>query len=315
MIRIGVDLGGTDIKIGAVTDDGRLLRSLSTPTRPERPFEAVVADICAHIRELLDGMGLGEADVASVGVGLPGAANTETGHALYCTNLGWLDVPFREEMQRFFSCPVLMENDANAAALAENRVGASRGCSSSVMITLGTGVGGGIILDGKPWRGFFYMAGEIGHMTLVPNGLRCNCGRSGCVERYCSATALTEQARQACLTHPENDMLRRAEGHPERITARDVVDAAKAGDETALRIFTDFARHLALAVDNVINTLNPEMIVLGGGVSRAGEFLLEAVRAWIPPFEMGLRRQQTRIGLAALGNEAGMIGAALLALI
>ena len=232
--------------------------------------------------------------------------------AVNCTNLRWLDVPVRAEMQRYFNCPVRLENDANAAALAENRVGVSAGCSSSILITLGTGVGSGIVLNGKPWSGHHGVAGEVGHMILVPDGLLCNCGRCGCVERYCSATALVTQARQACLTHADNGMLRMAGGDPANITARLVVDAAKAGDPVALRVFRNFVRYLAMTVDNVINFLDPEMVVLGGGVSRAGAFLLNAVRGYIPACDMGQERPGTRIELAALGNEAGMIGAAML---
>ena len=312
MIRIGIDLGGTDIKTGAVSEEGKLLSWVRTATGAERPYEAIVADMASCIRQLLTEMELPETAVRSIGIGLPGSVDDAEGMAINCTNLGWLDIPVRQEMQRYFHCPVWLENDANAAAYAENCVGVSAGCSSSVLITLGTGVGSGIVLNGKPWGGFHGMAGEVGHMTLVPDGIMCNCGRLGCVERYCSATALVAQARQACLTNADNGILQMAGGDPAAITAKTVVDAAKMGDTVAMRIFADFARFLAITVDNVINILNPEMVVLGGGVSRAGTFLLDAVRAFIPPCDMGQLRPVTRVELAALGNEAGMIGAAML---
>lgn len=312
MIRIGIDLGGTDIKTGAVSEDGRLLRWMRTPTGARRPYEAIIADMADSIRRLLKELELPETAIASIGIGLPGSVDDALGMAVNCTNLGWLDIPVRQEMQRYFHCAVRLENDANAAAYAENRVGVSAGCSSSVLITLGTGVGSGIVLNGKSWSGFHGTAGELGHMTLVPDGIMCNCGRLGCVERYCSATALASQARQACLTDPDNEMLRMAGGDPACITSKTVVDAAKAGDTVAMRIFMSYARYLAMTVDNVINFLNPEMVVLGGGVSRAGAFLLDAVRALIPPCDMGQQRPVTRVELAALGNEAGMIGAAML---
>ena len=312
MIRIGVDLGGTQIKVGAVSDGGQLLCRSQAATGAARPFAEVIRAMAGQIRGLTEQMGLDAGDIASIGVGLPGVADDRNGRAINCTNLGWLDAPIRDELRRYFDCPVRLENDANAAALAENRVGVSAGCESSVLITLGTGVGSGIVLKGRIWPGFHGMAGEVGHMTLVAGGLPCNCGRRGCVERYCSATALVEQARHACLTRPDNAILRAAQGRPEAITGKMVVDAAKAGDETALRIFTEFARYLALTIDGVINFLNPEMIVLGGGLSWAGAFLLDAVRGFIPPYEMGQERPVTRVALAALGNEAGMIGAAML---
>ncbi len=197
MIRIGIDLGGTDIKVGAVNDRGQLLAWTQTKTGPERPYAAIIADMAACIRKLLKELELQDADVASIGIGVPGVADNKRGHAVNCTNLGWRDVPCREEMGRYFRCPVLLENDANAAAYAEYCAGVSAGCESSVLITLGTGVGSGIVLNGRPWSGHNGTAGEVGHMTLVPDGLLCNCGRAGCVERYCSATALVTHARQA----------------------------------------------------------------------------------------------------------------------
>ena len=312
MIRIGIDLGGTHIKIGAVNEDGRLVKWLQAETGAGRPFPVIIGDIAAGIRQLLGELGLTESDIASIGAGVPGYADDRTGRAINCTNLGWLDEPFRDEMQRYFDCPVHVENDANAAALAENSVGVSKGCEISVLITLGTGLGSGIVLHGKPLTGFHGAAGEVGHMTLVPDGLLCNCGRAGCVERYCSATALVTHARQACLTWPDNGILRLAGGDPKAITGKTVVDAAKEGDEIALRIFMSFAHYLAVTIDNVINFIDPEMVVLGGGISRAGSFLLDAVKSYIPPCEMGQKRPMPRIELAALGNEAGMIGAAML---
>ena len=312
MIRIGIDVGGTDIKVGAVSREGELIGCLSAPTGADRPFEAVVADMAQGVGRLLKQMGLPRSEVSMIGLGLPGAVDPARGAAVNCTNLGWLDVPVRDEMNRYFDCPVLLENDANAAAIAENRVGASAGCRSSVMITLGTGVGSAILFGGKPWPGHHGMAGEIGHTVLVPGGLHCNCGRSGCAERYCSATALAAQGRQACLMYGDNGMLRMAGGDPSKITAKIVIDAAKAGDQAALAVFNDFARHLAAMVDTVISFIDPEIVVLGGGVSRAGNFLLDAVKANIPPCDMGQPRPLSRIELAALGNEAGMIGAAML---
>ena len=312
MIRIGIDVGGTQIKVGAVTDGGRLLTSAAVPTGAGRLYTAMIDDMAGCVAQLLARLDARPEALSMIGVGLPGYVDNERGLAVNCTNLNWIDVPVRAALGRYYGCPVLLENDANAAAIAEGRVGAAAGCASCVMITLGTGVGSAILLDGRVWRGSHGVAGELGHMTVVPGGLYCNCGRSGCADRYCWATALAAQGRQACLMYGDSAMLAMAGGDPAAVTAKMVTEAARTGDRAALAAFGDYTRHLATLVDNVISLLDPEVVLLGGGVSRAGAFLLDAVKALIPPCDMGQRRPLPRIALAALGNEAGMIGAALL---
>ena len=215
-------------------------------------------------------------------------------------------------MQKYFQKPVFIDNDANAAALAESCAGASVGCKSSILLTLGTGVGGGIIINGKPWAGAHGRAGEIGHMILVPDGVPCTCGRSGCVERYCSGTALIRAARQECCNFPDTVILQKAGGNMDRINAKQVIDAAKEGDASALRVFNSFVKYLAMTINDITAFFDPDIIVLGGGVSYAGDFLLNSVAELLPRYQMFKALPIPKLALAKLGNEAGIVGAAML---
>lgn len=312
MVYIGIDLGGTNIAVGVVTEAGSILAEASAKTLYQRPYQEIVKDMAACAFKALEKAGLTAADVKSIGIGIPGVADQKEGRVIFCTNLAWHDIPLRAELQKYIDKPVYIDNDATVAGLAESYAGVSAGCQSSVFFTLGTGVGAGIVIDGKPWSGAHGVGSELGHMTLVVDGVPCTCGNDGCVERYCSATAIIRMARQACLGYPDSDILRRAGGDPEKINAKIVIDAAKAGDPTAMRVFDRYAKYLAITINNVTAFLDPEMIVLGGGVSHAGKFLLDAVCAQLPRYLMYKTLPSPRIELAKLGNEAGIIGAALL---
>ena len=312
MVYIGVDLGGTNIAVGVVTEEGKILAEASTKTLYQRPYQEIVKDMAICAKKALDKAGLTEDDVKSVGIGIPGVADQKEGRVIFCTNLAWHDIPLREELQKYIQKPVYIDNDATVAGLAEAYAGVSAGCQSSVFLTLGTGVGAGIMIDGKPWSGAHGVGSELGHMTLVVDGVPCTCGNDGCVERYCSATALIRMAKQSCLAYPESMIMTLADNDPEKISAKTVIDAAKAGDPTAKRIFDRYAKYLAITINNVTAFMDPEMIVLGGGVSRAGEFLLDAVEEKLPRYLMYKTLPSPKICLAKLGNEAGIIGAALL---
>ena len=312
MVYIGIDLGGTNIAVGIVDEKGNILAQTSTPTLPERPYQDLVKDMAGCILSVMGKAGVTSDDIQSIGIGIPGVADQKEGSVIFCTNLGWRDIPLREEMQKYINKPVFIDNDATVAGLAESVVGVSAGCQSSVFITLGTGVGAGIVINGRPWSGAHGVGSELGHMTLVVDGVPCTCGNDGCVERYCSATAIIRMARAACLGYPESMMMKMAGDDPEKIDARVVIDAAKAGDPTALQVFNRFTRYLAITVNNVTAFLDPEMIVLGGGVSKAGEFLLENVKKQLPRYLMYKTLPSPRLELARLGNEAGIIGAAML---
>jgi glucokinase len=201
MKYIGIDVGGTHMAAGVVDEKGAIRAKAETATMPGRPFESIIADMGAIASKALDKSGVPLDDIACIGIGIPGIADNEKGDVIFCTNLFWKDEPLRRELQKYINKPVWIENDATVAGFAENAIGVSRGCKSSVFLTLGTGVGGGIIIDGKPWTGAHGVASELGHLTMVIDGEPCTCGKEGCLERYCSATALIRMAKEICLAH------------------------------------------------------------------------------------------------------------------
>lgn len=314
MIRIGLDIGGTGIQIGAVDEENRIIAQSSIPTRKDIPFEEQVEQMTDCIRSLLDAPGqprLSLDQVASIGAGIPGIANDE-GTVIKCTNLGWNYVPLREEFMKRIDKPFFVDNDANVAALAESVAGISAGSSSSVFITLGTGIGSGIIINGKIWKGHHGIGAELGHMILELDGIPCSCGNFGCVEQYCSATAIIRMAREQVAVHPESLILSLARGDASKINAKLVFDALREGDSIAEKVFRKYVSYLARMIANVTNLLDPEMIILGGGVSKAGSILLNAVREEFPQYVIFRDQPLPRIEIASLSAEAGIIGAAML---
>ena len=312
MVYIGIDLGGTNIAVGVVSEAGSILAETSAKTLAERSYQEVIRDMAACVMKAVTKAGMTEADIASIGIGIPGVAQGDSGVVFNCTNLGWINVPLRAEMQKYINKPVFLDNDANVAALAESYFGVSAGYKSSVMITLGTGVGGGIVINGRPWAGAHGRGGEIGHMTLVPDGAPCTCGNNGCVERYCSATAIIRMAKQECYSFPNTAILKKAGGDINRVNAKLVIDAAKEGDASALRVFNSFVKYLAMTINDITAFFDPDIIVLGGGVSYAGDFLLNNVAALLPRYQMFKALPLPKLALAKLGNEAGIVGAAML---
>lgn len=312
MVYIGLDVGGTTFKAGVVTEDGRILHKDAMPTGIERPYQEIIADMAALCKKVAADAGFSMDEVKAIGVGVPGLFDNRTGRIPFCTNLGWHDIPFVEEMKKHLSTPVIGDNDATVAGLAESIAGVSAGIRDCVFLTLGTGVGGGIIIDGKPYSGAHGCGSEIGHMMIKMDGELCTCGNYGCFERYASATAIIREARKAIAQHPESSMLAACGGDLEKLNAKIVIDAAKAGDETAKTVFDGYVQGLAVGIINIINMLDPEVIVLGGGVSAAGEFLLNAVREAVKPMVFFKTMPYARIELAQLGNDAGIIGAAML---
>ena len=312
MYYVGIDLGGTNIKAGIVNGEGKILSEAFCKTQAQRPYQDIVRDMAGCMMQALKNAKLTTEDIVSVGIGIPGYADQKTGVVVFCTNLGWRDVPLQEEMRKYIGLPVAIDNDATVAGYAESIAGVSKDAKSSVFLTLGTGVGGGIVINGRPWSGAHGVGSEVGHMTLSVDGVPCTCGNSGCVERYTSATAIIRMARQACITYPNSAMMLRAEGDISRINAKTVIDAAKAGDRAALEVFDEYCKYLAITINNIICFMDPEMIVLGGGVSHAGGFLLDRVRDKIPRYLLYKSLPYPEIRLASLGNEAGTIGAAMI---
>ncbi|MBQ8094457.1 MAG: ROK family protein [Clostridia bacterium] len=312
MVSIGIDLGGTNIAAGVVNDDGQIEARLCVATRPERSYSEILSSMADCVHQLMDNHRISCDQIRGVGIGIPGIVIEPLGLVAQCTNLRWFNRPIRTDMKSFIPFPVRISNDANLAALAESCSGAAAGCRSCALLTLGTGVGGGIVINGRPWSGALGQAGEFGHTVLVADGIPCACGRSGCVEQYCSATALASKARHLCTAFPESAILAAANGNPDSISAEMVINAARNGDPQAMRLFRQYAHYLALTIDNIINTVNPEVVLIGGGVSQAGSFLLDAVRAEIPSHTCGFSRPLPRVELAKLRNDAGIIGAAML---
>ena len=312
MIRIGVDVGGTGIQIGVVDKEFHIIQESSIPTRTDIPFEEQVKHITDCIVSTVQAAGLNEDDIESVGIGIPGIASAKTGEIIKCTNMGWYHVPFRDVFNRYLNKPVHIDNDANVAALAESVAGISAGTSSSVFITIGTGIGSGIIINGRIWSGAHHIGAELGHVIFDLDGVPCTCGNHGCLERYCSATALIRMAREAVAEQPDSLILRSVNMDPSRIEAKTVFDAARQGDTLAVSVYNRYTDYLAQAIASVVNLLDPEVIVLGGGVSKAGHFLLDPLTQKYKQYIVFNDQPLPPVKIAVLGSEAGIIGAAML---
>lgn len=310
MYQIGIDIGGTSIKIGLVNDHLEIIRRSSIPFRCVGG-EQVAAMIAEEIHNLLAQEPKIDA-IESIGVVLPGSIDKTQSIVIDAHNLDFHNVPFKAQLQaQFPTIPVYLANDADGAALAELGRGAFEGCKTAVLLTLGTGVGGGVILGGKLFSGGTGLGAELGHMTLVNGGEACTCGNHGCVEAYCSATALKRDGIRAMEANPDSLLHKKSVGCKDRIDAKFVIDCAKEGDDTAKKIFDTYVDHLAAACISVVHILDPEVIAIGGGVCHAGEFLFEPLRKGID--EKCFFSEHGKIVPAVMGNDAGIVGAAMLA--
>lgn len=312
MLYIGIDLGGTNIAAGLVDEDGQILHKCSIPTGVERGAEAIVNDMARLCLRLIDETHHTVADIKAIGVGVPGICHPTNGVVEFCTNLFWHKVPLREIMNRTIDLPVYIGNDATVAGLAESVAGISKGVENSVFITLGTGVGGGIVINHKVYSGTHGIGSELGHMIIVTDGEPCTCGSRGCWERYASATALRRMGVEAAAAHPESILNASCGGDLNKLTARGIVDSAKKGDSAAMEVFNKYVHYIAVGIVTIINAFDPEVIAIGGGVSAAGEFLLDAIRKDVSTMIFCKEVDCARIELAILGNDAGIIGAAML---
>lgn len=314
MYYLGVDLGGTTIKVGLVNEQYQILQSLSGPTGRERSSEEVLKDMALLCLEVMKLQGITEKEIHSIGIGSPGIASPNEGMILSSSNLNFNHVNVRKEIQKYINTDVYVENDANCAALGEAICGAAKGESNVVVVTLGTGVGGGIVTGGRINRGNFFGAGEIGHQVICyENGVPCGCGRKGCWEQYASATALIRQAKVAVEKAPESMILSLAkEQKVDNINAKVIFDAAQAGDQIAQNVLERYFKYIACGITNIINTIEPGMIVLGGGMSAQKEYLSSPVTKYVQEEMYGGLSLKTKIKAATLGNDAGIIGAAFL---
>ena len=311
MHYIGVDLGGTTVKVGLLDNEYKIIDKMVAPTGSERTSEEILKDMAILCKEIMDKHELSEKDIHSIGIGCPGIASPKEGIIYFSSNLDFDQVNVRKEIQKYINVDVYVDNDANCAALGEVICGAAKGQDDVIVVTLGTGVGGGIVLGGKVYGGAFCGAGEIGHQIIQLDGHTCGCGRKGCWEQYASATALIRDAKEAAIKNPETKMISLAENGLEGINAKVVFDAAQSGDEVAKSVLDNYFRYIAHGLTNLINVLQPSMIVLGGGMSAQKENLTIPVTKYIQEEMYGGLKLQTRIESAILGNDAGIIGAAL----
>lgn len=312
MLYIGIDVGGTTAKAGVVDEEGKILAKSVCKTGKERAFEDIAADMAELCRRVVRESGHEMADIAAVGVGIPGEQDPRSGLVAFCNNLGWVNVPLMQRLREALGLGVYVDNDANVAALAESAFGASRDVKSSILVTLGTGVGGGIVENRRVRTGAHGVGGEIGHMVVVVDGEKCNCGHRGCWEKYASATAIIRMGRALMEEKPDCALARQLGGDAAQLNAKAVLDLAKAGDADCMGIFETYVKYLCVGLANLINIYDPDMIVLGGGVAYAGDFLLDAVRAALGDYVYCPALSWARVELARMGNDAGIIGAAML---
>jgi glucokinase len=320
MYRIGIDLGGTNIAAGIVNDNFEIICKASVPTGAERPAAEIAADMAAICHAVCEKAGIAPSEIASVGIASPGIANHDAGVVEYCCNIpSFHQFNVCEAVRAGFPVAhVFVENDANAAAWGEAIAGAAKGTSSSIMITLGTGVGGGIIIDGKVYSGFNGAGGELGHIVIVKDGAPCSCGRRGCWEAYSSATALirmTQEKLDECAATGRKTLMTDLVAKKGRVNGRTSFDGMRAGDEAAKEVVDTYLSYLACGLANMINVFQPEILSIGGGISGEGQSLIDALLPLIrKECYGGSTVKATEIRIAKLGNDAGIIGAAVLGL-
>ena len=314
MYRIGVDLGGTNIAVGIIDENNKIVAKASRKTKAPRAAELIFDDMAEAIKEAMDQIYITNADVISIGVGTPGSVNKGEELIEFANNLGFNNVPaYKLLRERTGFDKVYFDNDANCAALGEAIAGCGQGVKNFVMVTLGTGVGSGIIVNGKLVTGMNYAAGEMGHMVIQFGGLQCNCGRHGCWEKYSSATALIAQTKDAMRANFNSLMWEMVDNDINKVSGRTAFDAMRKGDATAQAVVNQYVAYLACGVGNIINTFQPDMVCVGGGIGNEKENLLAPTRKLIVSERYTVHaKKQTQLVAAVLGNDAGIIGAALL---
>ena len=314
MKYVGVDIGGTNLKAGLVDENGVLLATQKMKVASIADDDGLAWTVASLVQELAHTVNISVSDVASVGVGVPGTVEIRSGSINYTCNLPLRNVPLRKLFHRYLSIPLYIENDANCAALAEFLVGAGRDSKRFVTITLGTGVGAGIVHNGKIYHGANGMAGEVGHMVIQRGGLPCPCGRHGCWEQYASATALKRMTAAALAAHPHSILAQVVAENEGRVSGQSAFIAARRGDPVGQQVCDEYVDYLACGVVNVVNIFQPDTLAIGGGVSNeTEEQLLLPVQQRVARESIPCGRdRRTRIVKAELGNRAGIIGAALL---
>ncbi len=304
-MKIGIDLGGMSIKAGLIDDNYNIVYKETAPTDIENGMEKLASDIIGLIERVC---GHAEGKVESIGIGIPGDVDKYTGRVVYCNNIPLADIDIKGEIEKATGIPTFINNDANVAALGEVLAGAAKDYKDAVMITIGTGVGCGIVMNNEIYLGTNGAAGEIGHHCIEVDGLKCACGRQGCYELYASATALIRMTREAMEKNPDSKMWEIA-GSIEGANGKTAFDAKRAGDAAGTEVVDKYIRYLASGLVNVVNIFQPEALIIGGGISKEGEYLLAPLREIIERERYSRGKIQSDIVIAKLGNDAGIIGA------
>lgn len=311
MYNIGIDIGGMSVKVGLVDLDGNIIEKNVEKTVPG--YMTVVNNMISQIDRLLKSNNLSIKDIKGIGVGCPGAVSGEKGVIDILPNLGWYDVPLVKLLEDAFGVKVVISNDANVAHLAEAIYGVAKDVNDSIMFTLGTGVGGGIVINKKLYEGTDTKGAELGHTTLVLGGKPCSCGRNGCIEAYISATALMAQTREEMLKNKNSKMWEYSNGDINNVNGRTAFECAKMGDASAEKVVSNYVMYLSESLMNMMNIFRPQMLILGGGVSGQGDYLINRVKEYCAKFDYGYHGAPIpEIVVAKFGNDAGIIGAAAL---
>ena len=309
----GIDLGGTNIVAGIVDENFVIVASAKRKTALPRPCDAIVEDMATTVKEAVAQAGISLHDLEYVGLGCPGMIDYQNGVVVYSNNLEFYHEPLGEKLSKHLGLPILMANDADAAAFGEFKAGAGRGSENMSAITLGTGVGSGIIIRSKLYTGFAYGGAEVGHSLLVKDGELCTCGRHGCLEAYASATGLIRMTKKHMEEHRESLMWTFVDGDLSRVNGRTAFDAMRQGDAEGTRVVEKYTEYLAEGIVNIVNIFQPEIICIGGGISKEGETLLKPINRYIGQYAFSrFADKNTVVRIAELGNDAGVIGAAFL---
>ena len=317
MYYLGIDLGGTNIAAGIVDENYKIIKKDKTPTKAQRPIGEIMDDMAALCERLVKACGLSFEDIAYAGIASPGSIDPENQVVHYANNLPMNEFAVGDELKKRIPLKaVYLENDANAAALAEAKAGAGKGCSDLVMITLGTGVGGGVVIGGRLFSGFNYTGAELGHTVIEFGGKPCSCGRKGCFEAYCSATGLKNMTAEKLQETKDTIMWEMVGGDINNISGRTAFDASKKGDKAGKEVVETYIEYLACGITNMVNIFQPEILCIGGGVCGEGDYLLKPLIKIVEAEQYGFEHQRKtcQIKIAELGNDAGIIGAAVLGL-
>lgn len=311
MYYLAVDLGGTNIKAGLVDKDGNIISRAQRPTGAHRGYEEIVKDIALCAIEAAETKGVSMDEIESVGIGSPGTIDNKKGIIVYANNINFRNVPLRSEMQKYINKPIYMGNDANCAALGEY-VMLKQDMECFVFVTLGTGVGGGVIINGKLFAGFNGAGTELGHTTLFMGGKECTCGKKGCWECYAATTAVIEMTKEAVAANPDSYLASLCDGDVSKVGGKTAFTAMENGDELGTKIVNQWIEYVAEGITNMVNIFQPEVLSIGGAISKEGDRILKPVIKYVEENRYSRDVEQTKIQIAKYGNDAGLIGAAFL---